>query len=265
MASRLWTLLHQSCKPDILNSAPPLDISPSRPLTLPSRLSSSQRELCWKRLEERSKRIIWVDYTASADASILELALIVTTHTLDEVERRAWTFSDGDVHSRDTEIVAFLHEHSAERPKVAGAASLSLLLPVLKNQLPDVHAFLDCSEPLDLGRGGVRRFAALIGRGLNATATDSELCEFESRQTIGAPAVRAQSGGINASGGMHGITHGPMDRAEAAILSLGWARETLIEPPKAKRYVTAALYAYGAMLAALTLQLGVRVWYAFSH
>ena len=92
-------------------------------------------------MEERSKRIIWVDYTASADASILELALIVTTHTLDEVERRAWTFSDGDVHSRDTEIVAFLHEHSAERPKVAGAASLSLLLPVLRAASQPRRAF----------------------------------------------------------------------------------------------------------------------------
>ena len=204
-------------------------------------LSAAQRKACWKKVNERATRLIWLDLTDRSDLTIsFELAIIITTHGLDEVERKE--FND-NTHESSKLVMEFLDAHSTTGTAVVAGVDLARKLKTLQREMPSVHHHLNGREPLDMAHGGVQRFAALIGRDvMPSTADDVVQLEREMRG--------ANHTGSTAASQVVQVPP-PIERLEEAIVKLGVARSSLITPPAARKYVTAGLYCYCAMLVLL--------------
>lgn len=216
-------------------------------------LNSGQIKECLKRLEARQSHLVWLHTRTSAAGALIELTILVTDQSLNELMQYAWKKGDRQK-PRDGEIVdSFLRQHCAPGCTVAAATATAQHLQVLARELPAVRKYV--GDPLDLSSGGVPTYAALLGLPmLNASASspDGSLSDFEARMRVGdAPTLRTPLG-PDARGEEH---------CEAAICALGWARERLIAPPKAARYVTCALHALSVMLMASIVH-AVALWMA---
>ena len=228
--------------------------------------SRSQQSECFKRLKTRAEQLIWIHLAARGTQ--LEMAIVITTRSLDEVDRGAWligglkgneeknllsalptSMANGNGHSKTSpltreaasaEIVELLATHCERGTCTLSGVSLGPQVEMLARVLPAVVAFIRVhpsgaihpSERCDLARSGVQQYAALLELPMLPTAEPGALRDFERDQRDGDVSKYVSAKSVDAT-----------DHVEAAIMSLGWARCHLIAPPKAAKYVTAGLIA----------------------
>lgn len=246
-------------------------------------LTPSQLKECWKRLEARKTRLVWLHGAISEPgARLLELAIIITDESLNEIERGEWVFGEmseeeirtlpakeysqwcdkkaggpfppsspglwgngllaevleASLTSKEAavQIVEFLDTHCARGCTVAGTA-VSRDLEVILKLMPEVHGFLDCHAPIDVGNHGAQRYAQLVGKSLKPVSDlDSAprtIAEFEAAHRDGNDPAQLYK------------TLGRPTRAhehlENSIVALGWVRMHFFPPAKAAKYVMGTL------------------------
>ena len=234
--------------------------------------SQGQVKECLKRLDARRKHLAWIECTRTDDGSLLELAIVVTDYSLNEVERGVWVFGgtreakalSGAASSPQgsellaelkassltperaaDEIVDFLRTHCVRGTCKRAGRRLAAQRELLSRSLPAVLSFMDSSDTLDLASGGINLYGHLIDRPVfeNRTQQGSKaqgpktLQEYEMEQA----SLGAHQSPLSAAGRA-------IDRIEATIEALGWAREHFIAPPKAAKYVTMGLNGLSAFL-----------------
>jgi len=198
-------------------------------------LSRSQIKLCFQQLEARSKRLVWV-HSAMSNGRIREVRLIVTDHSLNEVERGQWSLPSSEAQeATSVEIIQFLATHCAMNSSKWAGIAVRSTLEVLQHQLPAVFRFIDQRAPLDVGEAGVSCYADLLGLPL-----------VEAMASNGPMSVEAFESLVTANEGPW--QNRRLEPLEIAIVALGWARQHLIAPPKAAKYVTAALHAFAVFM-----------------
>ena len=223
-------------------------------------LTVSQIDLCFKQLAARQKNILWLHCKTSAAGALNDLAIVITDQSLNEVGRNTWVRINGDRQPPCTEemVNGFLREHCVPNCTVASGTDTARHLQVLARALPAVRQYVG-EVTIDLSRGGVCRYAELLGLPMLAASTDAtrasadgSVDSFEARMRVGdSPTLRAPLA-KDASA---------EDHCEAAILALGWAREHLVSPPKAARYVTLGLHAFSVLLVGSIMH-AVALWMA---
>jgi len=256
-----------------LNALPSLVAAHGREqvdLAMGGLLTRSQQKECWKRLDAKSARLVWLRSASIADARIIEVALLVTDRALNEVERGVWVIknelSEADVAELRSErwsddlvaevrspsslscvdasakIVAFLANYCTQGTVVLAGTSLARDYDVLERKLPAVASFLSPTARVDLGCDGVIRYAELAGKSLLAEPNiGSRVREFEAEHRR-KHACRAQPSRA-------------MDDIEASVVALGWVREHLFAPPKAATYVMMGLASYAVIMVASLISL----------
>ena len=189
--------------------------------------SSGQVKECMKRLEGRTKLLVWVSCVGA------DVAMIVTDHGLNEVGRGTWA-----LHAKSSDdVLEFLATYCAQGTCRYAGISMKPQLQKLAKAVPAAYPFINTSDPLDLGSAGVKLFAKLLDLPM---LPGGDVRDFETKLKSG------QSPALNTP-----LTKDTpaADRAEFAIISLGWARQHLIVPPKAAKYVTMGIAALFVMLA----------------
>lgn len=225
-------------------------------------LSGSQVRLCYKRLEERQKRLVWMHRPApkkkGASQSPSELAIIVTDHSLNEVER--WESVDAKHNNLDAAAVDFLAAHCTRGTAMVAGLDLSQKwCDQLERELPKAFDFLGGPSPLhvtkshclDLCDGGVARYAEMMGLSLLASPEVEKGAPRNAREF--ATALRRGANPAQKTGPVDAIDH-----VEAAIMALGWARQNLVSPPAAAQYVVAGMRCFAGFL---VLSLAARAYW----
>eukprot|EP00966_Prymnesium_polylepis_P212409 4920486-Prymnesium_polylepis.2 len=212
-------------------------------------LSKSQIQQAWKAVDERRSRLVWLRGTFGSSRELLELAIILTDRGLNEVERRVWTVGEPDAVKSSplslldvsTQALAFLREHCTRGQCPIAGSALQRDLADLQRALPEVCSFFERAS-IDVGASGVQRYADLIGLGLLPSPKKTlKQFEFEHRQEVnGSAAARA------------------IDDLESSIVALGWAKNNLIEPPKARKLVLAGMAVYNLLLVIATVSVIVQ-------
>lgn len=199
-------------------------------------LSRSQINLCFQQLEARTKRLVWV-HSAMSNGRIHEVRLVVTDHSLNEVERGQWSLpsTDDAQEATSVEIIQFLATHCAMNSSKWAGIAVRSTLEVIQRQLPAVFHFIDQRAPLDVGQAGVSCYADLLGLPLVEAMASNGPMSVEAFESL----VAANEGPWQ---------NRRLEPLEIAIVALGWARQHLIAPPKAAKYVTAALHAFGVFM-----------------
>ena len=220
-------------------------------------LTHRQIAQCFKQLAARQTAIVWLHCTTSAAGALVDLAIVITDQSLNEVARNTWALINGNRELCSDEIVdTFLGEHCAPGCTVASPTGTARQLQVLAHELPAVRRYFGEGATIDLSGGGVRRYAELLELPMLATSAspDCSADSFEARMRVGnspalktplAPDARAE------------------DHCEMAILALGWARVHLIAPPKAARYVTLGLNVFSVLLVGSIMH-AIALWMAFA-
>ena len=206
-------------------------------------LSRSQCKECWKRLEARDAQLVWLGSSLSASGSLVELAVVITDRSLNETSRGEWVVS-GDV---DKDVSDFLMQHCTRGQGTVAGSSLDATVAALRRQMPETARYLSDGPRVDVASHGSRTYAELLGRELlprsinvsGSAAQPMTVGEFEA-------AHRRGEGPEVADGALAAAR--PIDKAEAAIVALGWVRMNLIAPPKAAKYVTRGLMALNALV-----------------
>ena len=211
-------------------------------------LSQGQLKECLKRIEAMRKRLVWMHCDATV-AGRLSLAILITDVSLNEVERGEWSFSSDDLACKaaSPQIVEFLATYCAQGACPIAGVSLLHLRELLRSKLPTIYSFLDHSAAIDLCDGGVERYSQLTGlpmlsgpEGRPGANGIGSVSEFE----------MALCRGQNPASQACRLGEHPIDRAEWAIVALGWAREHLLARPRASQYVTAGLTVMWVMMGA---------------
>lgn len=220
---------------------------------LHSFLTPSQAKECFKRLASFSERITWVSCTSSASPATVttscdelagelrECSLVITDTSLNEVARGSWKLGASALSRSDAarQVVDFISTHSARGTSRLAGVGLARKEALLARTLPSVLECVDRHGGIDLGDGGVARFAAMLQLPLIEDAPTTRppeprtLAAFEAAMRLGRSPVPNDDA---------------LDRNESAIVALGWARQHFIAPPKGAKYVTAGLYCYSALL-----------------
>lgn len=205
-------------------------------------ISKAQVKEAFTRLNERAKRLVWIecDFTI---AILVGVALIITDRDLNEVERHSWDISSSGSAVSD-EIVSLLATHATQGTCRLAGVGLARQKEALERRLPAVSSFFS-SEQLDLGYAGVQGYAQLLGRPLLPESV------VKGKVASGKPHTVGQFESAILSCRSPAVSQPPttsLDRVEGLILSLGWAREHLITPPEAAKYVAYVLNAFGALL-----------------
>jgi len=138
------------------------------------------------------------------------------------------------------EALAFLREHCTRGTCPIAGSLLQRDLENLHRALPEVCSFLEVAS-IDVCSSGVPRFAGLLGLGMLA-APQQTLQQFESEHRR---AVVSSTGRAT-------------DDLEASIVALGWAKNNLIEPPKARPLVLAGMALYNVLLVLATVRVIVQ-------
>ena len=199
--------------------------------------SGSQVDECFTRLKARSQRLVWLLCDDKG------LAVIVTDLSLNEVGRFTQAFSKGNKRAEllvvEKECIKFLAMHAQRRTCTLAGLHAAHQSKLLSREMPALVAFLGPQRPLDLCRDGVPYYAELLGRSMLASPEAAQsLAEFEAKHAR--ERVPAQPA---------------LDQLEADIVALGWAREYLLTPPKAAKYVSAGIACFGVFLLAVSLGL----------
>lgn len=232
---------------------------------LKTHLTGSQIKQCFKLLAARAKLLAWVELSTTG-GQLVELAIIITDLSLNEVERGTWTFGVANeaqlqgaaapnaaalaaelvaevrtskltLEGASFEIVHFLRTHCARGTCKLAGRSIAGDKEILRRALPDVHNYLDQTSCVDLSHAGTSTFASLLELPMLSTRNTGDgpatAHDFEEEQRL--------SHGAGRYGTMPRDARA-IDRVEHAILALAWAREKFIAPPKAAKYVTWGLH-----------------------
>ena len=236
------TLGELTTEVQFLNALPALVAEHGRPRVLDALgklFSRGQVKECMKRLEGRTKHLVWLSCTSA------DVAIIVTDLGLNEVGRGTWT-----LHAASSdEVIEFLEAHCARGTCKYAGVSMKQQLRQFARALPAAYPLIDSSQPLDLGSAGVRLFAKLLELPM---LPDGQVGDFEAKLRAGRSPALNQPLSKETSAA---------DRAEFAIISLGWARQHLIVPPKAAKYVTVGIAALFLMLAVSIINLLLTVFW----
>lgn len=228
-------------------------------------LSHAQVKDCFKTLESRRKLMAWIDCTTTSSGTLLEVALLITDRSLNEIDRGTWVFAasepdllgcEADLNSESRaskltfadaslELVDMLRNHCAKGTCKLAGRRLAAQRELLSRTMPAAMHFLDSADSVDVATEGVRAYASLIdqpllppsavGKPSSATRQPETLLDFEREQRLVGTGLSSRSTRA-------------IDRIESAIIALGSARERFIAPPKAAKYVAASLLCLSGML-----------------
>ena len=122
--------------------------------------------------------------------------------------------------------------------------------------MPAVTQFM-ASGPMDLGREGTKRYAELLDRPMVGPSEKDNHQKGDGPKTVGEFEAMILKGHAPTQHAPTPSNARAIDRVESLIVAAAWAREKFIEPPKAAKYVSAALWVLSAMLVGSIVQVGV--------
>ena len=211
---------------------------------------------CFEEIEARAKRLAWVEWIFGGvrGDELRDMAVVVTDMSLNEIER--WEpgsrIHTDHLSSLDAEAAGFIAAHSTPRTCRLAGVDISRRFHRLARAMPMLAAVLGPQPPLDLARGGVAGYAEAVGLAVLEGEPGHTVDDFEAALRRGDYPSRAAARTIcNA-----------IDHVEDTIVALGWARQYLIAPPAAARYVVAGLNCFAVFLVGVTvMRIGATAFY----